>query len=93
MSEPVQVFHKFCQIFPVFCDSKVAFSGFGQILCGSLEARPLRVDEYTIVSLSQKSWSVLSPLIGPVYLDPRGTTSGPENVMFTVVVFLNSMNE
>ncbi len=28
--------------------------------------------------LTQQSWSVLSPLIGLVYLDPHGTRSGPE---------------
>ncbi len=37
---------------------------------------------------TQQSWSVLKPLIGLVYLDPRGTRSGPENATFTVVVLL-----
>ncbi len=42
---------------------------------------------------AQQSWSVLSPLIGRVYLDPRCTRSGPENIMFTVVVLLNLTNK
>ncbi len=47
---------------------------------------PFDVDFPYSLNFSQQSRSVLSLLIGPVYLDPRVTRSGPENVMFTVVV-------
>ncbi len=41
------------------------------------------------LKLPLQSWSLLSPLIGLVYLDLRGTRSGPENFMFTIVILLN----
>ena len=64
--------------------------GVNHLGAGCMELKKVRVREH---ESTQQSWSVLSPLIGLVYLDPGGTRSGPENVMFTVVVLLNLTNE